>query len=181
MIATGIGIHAGSPLSVRLRAGVIGGVVGAVTSWIYELIVWVRLLHLTSVYGIAENTAVLSFGPGIRHLGATTYALGVCIHFLTAVIWGIVFALIWPALRARSIEATLAALFYGIFAWVIMHNVVLALFSPAPPTYSVYSVLNGLMAHTFAFSVPMALVIKRLLRLPSPAPLVRAFNSSFGV
>ena len=31
-------------------------------------------------------------------------------------------------------------------------------------TYTVYSVINGLMAHTFAFSVPMALVIKRLLR-----------------
>ena len=164
MIATGIGTHTGPGMSATLRAGVIGGVVGAVTSWIYELIVWVRLLHLTSAYGIAENTAVLSFGPGIRALGATAFALGVCIHFLTAVIWGILFALIWPALRARSIEATLAALFYGVFAWVIMHNVVLALFSPAPPSYTVYSVLNGLMAHTFAFSVPMALVIKRLLR-----------------
>ena len=107
--------------------------------------------------------------------------MGIAIHFLTAVLWGILFALIWPALRARCIEATLAALFYGIFAWVFMHNVVLALFSPAPPAYTVYSVLNGLMAHTFAFSVPMALVIKRLLRLPSPAPLVRAFNNSFGV
>jgi hypothetical protein len=152
-------------VSAQLRAGVAGGVVGAVTSWLYELIVWVRLLHLTSAYGIAENTAVLSFGTGIRSLGAAAFALGVGIHFLTAVIWGIGFALIWPALRARSIEATLAALCYGIFAWVVMHNVVLALFSPAPPTYTVYSVLNGLMAHTFAFSVPMALVIKRLLRV----------------
>jgi len=58
---------------------------------------------------------------------------------------------------------------------------VLALFSPASPTYTVYSVLNGLMAHTFAFSVPMALVIKRQLRLPSPAPLIRSFNKRFGV
>ncbi len=151
-------------MNAKLRAGVLGGLVGAATSWIYELIVWVRLLHLTSAYGIAENTAVLSFGTGIRRLGAGAFALGVGIHFLTAVVWGIVFALIWPALRARSIEATLAALFYGIFAWIIMHNVVLALFSPAPPTYTVYSVLNGFVAHTFAFSVPMALVIKRLLK-----------------
>ncbi len=151
-------------MNAKLRAGVVGGLVGAVTSWIYELIVWVRLLHLTSAYGIAENTAVLSFGTGIRRLGAGAFALGVGIHFLTAVLWGILFALIWPALRARSIEATLAALFYGIFAWIIMHNVVLALFSPAPPTYTVYSVLNGFVAHTFAFSVPMALVIKRLLK-----------------
>lgn len=160
-MTTGAGTNRGA----QLRAGVAGGVVGALTSWIYELIVWVRLLHITSAYGIAENTAVLSFGTGIRRLGAGAFALGVGIHFLTAVIWGILFALIWPFLRARSIEATLAALFYGVLAWVVMHNVVLALFSPAPPTYTVYSVINGLMAHTFAFSVPMALVIKRLLRV----------------
>lgn len=151
-------------MAVWLRAGVVAGVVGALTSWLYELVVWVHFLHLTSVAGIAENTAVLSFGPGIRRLGAGALALGVAIHFLTAVIWGILFAYLWPALRARSIEATLAALFYGIFAWVVMHNVVLALFSPAPPGYTTYSVINGLMAHTFAFSVPMALIIKRLLR-----------------
>ena len=49
--------------SARLRAGLIGGLVAGVTSWIYELIVWVRLLHLTSAYGIAENTAVLALVP----------------------------------------------------------------------------------------------------------------------
>src|SRR3984885_3090470 len=151
-------------MNAKLRAGLVGGLVGAVTSWLYELVVGGRLRHLTSAHGIAENTAVLSFGPGIRSLGTGAFALGVGIHFLTAVIWGILFALIWPALRARSIEATLAALCYGIFAWVVMHNVILALFSPAPPTYTVYSVINGLMAHTFAFSVPLALVIKRLMR-----------------
>jgi hypothetical protein len=151
-------------MNLKLRAGIVGGVVGAVSSWLYELIVWVHYLHLTTVRGIAENTAVLSFGPGIRGLGAGAVALGVAIHFLTAVIWGVLFAFIWPALRTRSIEATLAALFYGVFAWVFMHNVVLALFSPAPPSYTTYSVINGLMAHTFAFSVPLALVIKRIMR-----------------
>jgi hypothetical protein len=151
-------------MNLKLRAGIVGGVVGAVSSWLYELVVWVHYLHLTTVRGIAENTAVLSFGPSIRSLGAAAVALGVAIHFLTAVLWGILFACIWPALRARAIEATLAALFYGIFAWVFMHNVVLALFSPAPPSYTTYSVINGLMAHTFAFSVPLALVIKRIMR-----------------
>ncbi len=151
-------------MNAKLRAGVVGGLVGAVTSWIYELIVWVRLLHLTSAYGIAENTAVLSFGTGIRRLGAGAFALGVGILFLTAVLWDILFALIRPALRARSIEAKLAAQLYGIFDRIIMHNVVQALFSPAPPTYTGYSVLNGFVAHTFTFSVPMALVIKRLQR-----------------
>ncbi len=47
------------------------------------------------------------------------------------------FAWAWPRLRARDVEATLAALVYGILAWVVMHWVVLDYFSPAPPTYTV--------------------------------------------
>jgi len=120
MIATGIGTQTGSRMSTTLRAGLLGGVVGALTSWIYELIVWVRLLHLDQRLRHRENTAVLSFGPRIRSLGATAFALGVCIHFPDGSDLGnFVRAHLARAAR-RSIEATLAALFYGIFAWVVM-------------------------------------------------------------
>jgi hypothetical protein len=37
---------------------------------------------------------------------------------------------------------------FGIFAWIVMHNLLLAAFPPAPPSYTVYSVINGLMSHT---------------------------------
>jgi hypothetical protein len=150
--------------SAVLRAGLIGGIVGGVGIWLYELVVWVHLLHLTDLPGMLDGAAVLSFGAGIRRLGAMSAVLGVGIHFLTAIAWGVGFACLWPSLKARDIEATLAALFYGVFAWILMHNVLLAWFSPAPPTYTTYSVLNGFVSHTFAFTVPMALVIKRLLR-----------------
>jgi hypothetical protein len=150
--------------SALLRAGLIGGLVGGVGIWLYELVVWVHFLHLTDIPGMLDGAAVLTFGSGIRRLGALSAVLGVAIHFCTALVWGVGFAWLWPSLRARGIEATLAALVYGILAWIIMHNVLLALFSPAPPTYTTYSVLNGFVSHTFAFTVPMALTIKRLLR-----------------
>lgn len=147
-----------------LRAGLIGGLLGGVGIWLYELVVWVHLLHLTDLSGMLDGAAVLVFGSGIRRLGALSMVLGVGIHFVTAMAWGVGFAFLWPSLKARGIEATLAALIYGILAWIIMHNVLLALFSPAPPTYTTYSVLNGFVSHTFTFTVPMALAIKRLLR-----------------
>lgn len=148
-----------------LRAGAIAGFIGGVTIWLYEIVVWVHLLQIRTMQGLFENSAVLAFGPAAsawpEPLPLIASAL---VHFVTAIIWGVLFALLWPPLRARGIEATLAALFFGIFAWIVMHNVVLALFSPAPPTYTVYSVLNGFVSHTFAFSVPVALIVKRLLR-----------------
>ena len=135
-----------------------------VTSWIYELIVWVqaaapdqRLRHRRK----HRRAELRHRDPQARRRGLRTRR----VHpFLDRGDLGHPVRAHLAGLRARSIEATLAALFYGVLAWVVMHNVVLALFSPAPPTYTVYSVINGLMAHTFAFSVPMALVIKRLLR-----------------
>ena len=147
----------------QVTAGLAGGLVGGVTIWIYELVVNSGLLKLATPYQVVENTAVLCFGPGIRALGPPAFFLGVAIHFATAMVWGILFALIWPALRARRIEATLAALVFGIFAWIVMHNLLLAAFSPAPPSYTVYSVINGFMSHTLGFAVPLALVVQNRL------------------
>lgn len=155
-------------LAATIRAGLIAGIVGGIGVWIYELIVWVQLLGLTTSYGVVEGTAVLSFGPGIRAIGFGAFLLGLAIHFAAAMVWGVLFAVIWPWLRARNVEATLAALFYGVFVWIVMHNVMLALFSPAPPQYTVYSVINGFMSH-LAFAVPLALVVKRLLAEDSRA------------
>ncbi len=105
---------------------------------------------------------MLCFGPGIRGLGLGAFVLGVAIHFATALVWGVLFALIWPAL-ARRVEASLAGLFFGVFAWVVMHSALLAAFSPNPPAYTVLSVINGFMSHTWGFAVPLALTVKARL------------------
>ncbi len=145
----------------RTWVGVEAGLLGGTVIWGYELVVWVHLLHLRTVFGLFQNSAVLALGNEVKAWpAAASLAASGLIHYATAVAWAVPFSWAWPALRARGVEATLAALFYGILAWVVMHNVVLALFSPAPPTYTVYGVLNGFVSHTFAFSVPVALWIK---------------------
>jgi uncharacterized membrane protein YagU involved in acid resistance len=147
-------------LAAQISAGLLGGLVGGATIWIYELVVQSLLMKTNTPYQLVENTAVLCFGPGIRALGVGAFALGLLIHFATALVWGVVFALIWPPLAARRIEATLAALFFGVFAWGLMHNVLLAMFSPNPPSYNVLGVINGFMSHTWGFAVPLALTVK---------------------
>jgi len=143
-----------------ISAGLLGGLTGGVTIWIYEEVVQAWLMKTAAPYAIVENTAVLCFGPAVRALGPGAFALGVVIHFATALAWGLTFAFLWPALKARGVEATLAALVFGIVAWMVMHNVLLATFSPNPPVYTTLSVINGLMSHTLAFAVPLALVVK---------------------
>ena len=149
-----------------LGIGIAAGLVGGITSWIYELVVWVHFLQLKkSPYDLVVGTASLAFGKRAEAWpGAVQILVSVAVHFGTSLFWGVLFALLWPFFRRRQAEATLVALFFGVFAWVFMHNVLLAAFAPNPPTYTTYSVLNGLVSHTFAFSVPIALVVKRLSR-----------------
>lgn len=150
-------------LKALVAAGLMGGLVGGVTIWLYEIVDQSWLRKVATPYQIAENTAVLVFGPKIRDFGVLAFLLGVAIHFATALVWGVLFALIWPVLRGRKVEATLAGGVFGVFAWVVMHNGLLAAFSPNPPAYTVLSVINGFMSHTWGFAVPLALTVKARL------------------
>jgi hypothetical protein len=151
------------PLRETLRAGAAGGLVGAVVIWIYEALVWVGAQHLMPLAGIPRNATGLVFGKAVQEsLGAGAYVIGTGIHFVFAIAWGIGFALMWPALRRRGVEATLAALFYAVIAWIVMH-VAIALAGDNHPNYTdPVVIVGGFMSHLF-FTVPLALVVKRRL------------------
>lgn len=146
-----------------VRAGLMGGLVGGVVIWVYEALVWVGAQHLMPMNGIPPNAVGLVFGkPFQAAIGGWAYVLGTSIHFGFALVWGVVFAAIWPWLRRRGVEATFAALFYGAFAWIVMH-VAISIAGPDHPNYhDPVVIIGGFMSHFF-FAVPMALVIKRLM------------------
>jgi hypothetical protein len=103
-----------------IRAGVIG--VGGVVIWIYEAIVWVGVQHLMSLGGIPRKATGLVFGPAVQEaLGVAAYVMGAAIHFFFTIVWGLLFALIWPYFCRRGFEATLVALFYVVVIWIVMH------------------------------------------------------------
>ena len=150
-------------LKEKLQAGALGGLVGAVVIWIYEALVWVGAQHLMPLAGIPRNATGLVFGKAVQEsLGGGAYVIGTGIHFVFAIAWGIGFALAWPALRRRGIEATLAALFYAVIAWIAMHMAI-ALAGDNHPNYTdPVVIVGGFMSHIF-FTVPLALIVKKRL------------------
>ena len=162
----GIGVQA-SPAAhwpdraSMLRAGVLGGLAGAVTIWIYEAVVWVGVQNLMPLAGIPRNAVGLVFGKAVQDgLGAGSYVIGTGIHFIFAMGWGVLFAAVWPALRRRGWEATLAAMFYAVIAWIVMHVAIAVASSNHPNYLDPNVVIGGFMSHLF-FTVPLALVVKR--------------------
>lgn len=146
-----------------ISAGLAGGLVGGITIWIYEALVWVGVQHQMPLAGIPRNATGLVFGKAFQEgIGALAYVLGVAIHFSFALFWGVVFAYVWPWFQRRNWEATLVALFFAVALWVLMH-VAITIASDNHPDYTdPVVIIGGFMSHFF-FAVPLALVIKRRL------------------
>lgn len=144
-----------------VSAGVRGGLLGGVTIWIYEAVVWVGVQHQMPLPGIPANAVGLVFGKPVQQsLGWMAYVVGTGIHFAFAIAWGVLFARLWPWFRQRGVEATLAALGYAVIAWIVMH-VAIALVSDTHPDYlDPAVVIGGFMSHFF-YTVPLALAVKR--------------------
>lgn len=147
------------------KVGVVGGLVGGVVIWIYEAIVWVGVQHLLPLSGIPANATGLVFGKDVQaSLGPAAYLLGTAIHFSFAMGWGVLFALIWPFFRRRGFEATLVALAYAVVAWVVMHVAIMVVSDDHPNYADPAVIIGGFMSHFF-FTVPMALLVKRYLKV----------------
>ncbi|MGV2289255.1 hypothetical protein AAHK20_11140 [Trinickia sp. YCB016] len=150
-------------LKATLRAGVAGGLTGAVIIWIYEALVWVGAQHLMPLAGIPRNATGLVFGKEVQEaIGIWAYVVGTGIHFVFATGWGVLFAAIWPYFRRRGYEATFVALFYAILAWIVMHVAISIASDNHPNYYDPAVIIGGFMSH-FCFTVPLALVVKRML------------------
>ena len=155
-----------NPKAVFL-VGLMGGLVGGVTIWIYEAVVWVGVQHLMPLAGIPRNATGLVFGSDVQaSLGWLASVLGTFIHFFFAVVWGVLFACIWPYFRRRGFEATLVALPYAMIAWIVMHVAIMVASDNHPNYYDPNVIIGGFMSH-FCFAVPMALYVKkRMSTLP---------------
>lgn len=146
-----------------LRVGAVAGLTGAVCIWIYEALIWVGAQHLMPLAGIPRNATGLVFGKGVQDaLGIWAYFLGTGIHFVFAIAWGVLFALIWPYFRRRGYEATFVALFYAIFAWIVMHVAISIASDNHPNYFDPAVIIGGFMSH-FCFTIPLALIVKKRL------------------
>jgi hypothetical protein len=144
-----------------VKAGMIGGLTGGIIIWIYEALIWVGAQHLMPLAGIPRNATGLVFGKDVQEsLGVLAYFLGTGIHFFFTIVWGVLFAAIWPTFRRRGYEATLVALFYAIIAWIAMHVAIMIASSNHPNYADPAVIIGGFMSHFF-FTVPLALIVKK--------------------
>ena len=144
-----------------------GGLTGGVCIWTYEAIVWVGIQHQMPLAGIPADATGLVFGkPFQASLGLGPQVLGTSIPFASAMARAVLFALIWPFFRRRGWEATLLGLFYAVFAWIVMYAAIAIISTSHPDYLDPVVIIAGFMSH-IVFTLPLALVVKRLLATSS--------------
>jgi hypothetical protein len=149
--------------ALTIRSGLLGGLAGGIIIWCYEAIVWVGIQHLMPLAGIPRNATGLVFGKQVQDsLGTAAYVVGTGIHFVFALAWGVVFALMWPVFRRHGYEATLVALFYAVAIWIVMHVAIMIASTNHPDYFDPMVVIGGFMSHFF-YTIPLALIVKRRL------------------
>lgn len=93
--------------------------------------------------------------------GLKTAALGLLIHFLIAFILATIYygaSLYFPVLVRRAV---LWGLLYGVAVYFVMRYIVTPLSAAPPLTFSVASLLNGVIGHALLVGLPIALVARR--------------------
>jgi hypothetical protein len=143
------------------RAGVLGGLAGAITVDAYMLGIFVFLSHtysLTTFYQYVASGAI-----GKAAYGNPSFAwLGLALHVVVSLCWGVGFAYIatrTPQVLARPLVSGV------VFGLIVMLSMALIEFAAAIwafPTLATFE--NGVLAHTLFFGIPVAFVVTRELK-----------------
>jgi hypothetical protein len=143
------------------RAGLLGGLAGAILIDAYLLLIYVVLGHASTLAAFYEYVASGAVGK-VAYTDPTYAWLGLGLHLVVSITWGIGFAYIaarTPQVLARPLVSGL------VFGGVVLIAMWLVEFAAAIwifPTAS--SVEHALVSHMLFFGLPVAYVVARELR-----------------
>jgi hypothetical protein len=114
---------------VRWSEGLVGGLIAGVTSAVFFAVVAAAWLHEMTVSALFAQVAQAL--PPLRRApeGPLTVALGVLLHLLVAVAFGILYASLAARLRSmqKAPTSVLWGLSYGLLVWVVLNDIVVPL------------------------------------------------------
>jgi hypothetical protein len=142
--------------------GIIAGLGGGVAIDLYLIATVVVISHSATLVEFYQFVASGAIGPAAYHEGSAGALLGLGVHLIVSIAWGIGFAYLavqTPQLRSRPIVSGIA---FGLLVMVAMQLVEVAANIYRIPDAT--ALINGIIAHTLFFGLPVALVVSRMLK-----------------
>ncbi|HTU71610.1 MAG TPA: hypothetical protein VMF11_15010 [Candidatus Baltobacteraceae bacterium] len=154
-----------------ILAGVVSGITGAATIFLYLTISLPLFFHIPPVALYHLDTSNLIGWQAALHAGLPGIVLGQAAHVCVSLVWGFFFVALlraFPAMRGAPLGWGIV---YGVGVMLFMHFVVVPLGHAPRLSYTPASLLNNLIAHTLFFGVPVAWVATRVAAMRAAARL----------
>jgi len=121
---------------------------------------------MTFGWGMPRGIASGLLGAKAFQGGATTWILGLALHFFIALCAAAVYWLASRKLQFLRINFFVCGLFYGIAVFLVMNLVVLPLSAIPRPVgpFTVAGLYQGLLAHMFLVGLPISVSVRYLAR-----------------
>ena len=144
-------------LASTLGAGVMGGVLGGVL--IDSFLVIANHMPIVSIWQFVASAVV----GGAAFTSPAYAALGAVVHFVTSIVWGVIFALLAGAMPGLLRRPVLSGIVYGIGVMLAMTTLLIVkhLGPAGPPDPAM--LIKSLIAHTAFFGVPVSLFVAAVL------------------
>jgi hypothetical protein len=151
--------------SSALRAVAAAAGVAGMLDAAFAVIAHVFVLRAFSIVGVPQYIASGLLGQAAFSGGLLTAALGVGVHFFLAFAFAALYyalAVRTPALRSHAISA---GLLYGAAIWIFMDFIVLPLTGTPKFPFDPAVFASFLLDHAFFVGLPIALLVRRGLRV----------------
>lgn len=157
-----------TPSSARPPAGSLLGTI--LTAWLItgtlDIGIAVTYYPLTgrgNPFTILQGIASGLLGPSAFLGGVATAALGLACHYAIALIWTVVFFVVYPRVGVLSYSRTLTAVLYGVFVSVAMSLVVLPMSHVAHRPFDLRFFVIATVMLIVSIGTPLAVMGSRWL------------------
>lgn len=141
-------------------AGIVAGLVGAVTIDAYLLLTVVVAVRAATLEGFYQFVASSVIGPA-AYASSAAVPLGIALHLAVSIAWGLGYAYVaarTPQVRERWFVSGIA---FGVVVMIAMQLVEVAANVYHLP--DIFTLFNGFVAHVAFFGIPVAYVASRRL------------------
>ena len=152
--------NVGLPKADGLKAIIVGGLAAGILDITAASVnIWLRSGR--GPISTFQSVAGGLYGAETFNGGYRTAALGLALHFFIALTATLVYYLASRHLKFMIRHAIPSGVLYGIAVWLFMYLVVLPLSAWKVSTYTISSVVTGVLIHIFCVGLPIALIVRR--------------------
>jgi hypothetical protein len=149
--------------SHALRRSVLVAVAAGIVAGTTNLVAAGAIFRGTMIHGFQMIASGLQ-GEEAFSGGLKAALLGAALHFAISIAAAALY--LWAALRHRALTRhwLVGGVVFGVLAYLVMNMVVVPLSQAANPDFSPGMIVKELVAHTVLFGVPIAGIVRVLLR-----------------